>query len=149
MPSSSHKRFHAKLRKLNIEFSSWKFWKYNRNRKTRITSNSFIRIIITKLLMYYLKQSYCNKGVIFLIYTLIFICMLKRSHARFVHITLHNSETLESLTWIRVRPSHRYAFSLSLSLPLSRSHVLYRVYWTSVNIRHSNRSLNLSFRIST
>ncbi len=97
--------------------------------------------------MYYLKQSYCNKGVIFLIYTLIFICMLKRSHARFVHITLHNSETLESLTWIRVHPS--YCYNSSLSFPLSCTHALYCDYWTSVNIRHSNQSLNLSFFIST
>ena len=29
---------------------------------------------------------YCNKRVIFLIYKLIFICMLKRSHAWFVHL---------------------------------------------------------------
>jgi hypothetical protein len=32
--------------------------------------------------------------------------------------TLHNSETPEPLTWIRVRPSHRYACTLSLSLSL-------------------------------
>jgi len=45
---------------------------------------------------------------------------------------LHNSETLEPLTWIRVRPSHHYAHSLSLSLSLShsfsRTHVLYHVH---------------------
>jgi len=32
------------------------------------------------------KHMYCNKRVIFLIYTLIFICMLKISHAWFVHM---------------------------------------------------------------
>ncbi len=56
---------------------------------------------------------YCNKRVIFLIYTLIFLFMLKILHARFVHMYI-NSETLEPLTWIRVRPSHRYAHTLSL-----------------------------------
>jgi len=36
----------------------------------------------------YLNFIYCNKRVIFLIYTLIFICMLNISHARFVHMYL-------------------------------------------------------------
>ena len=33
-------------------------------------------------------ERYCNKRVIFLIYTLIFICMLNTLHARFVHMYL-------------------------------------------------------------
>jgi len=33
--------------------------------------------------------------------------------------TSQNSETLEPLTWVSVRPSNRYAHTLSLSLPLS------------------------------
>jgi hypothetical protein len=41
--------------------------------------------------------------------------------------TLHNSETLEPLTWIRVRPSHCYKRSRSLSLftPLSLVHICF------------------------
>jgi len=103
------------------------------------------KTVMATVLMWWLTiyKCYCNKRVIFLIYTLIFICMLK------IHglctCTLHNSETLEPLTWIRVCTSHHYARTLSLSLSLSRTHVLYRDYWTSVNIRNSNRSLDLSF----
>ncbi len=79
-----------------------------------------------------------------------YVCLRDRLHGLST-CTLHNSETLEPLTWIRVCPSHRYVriLSLSLSLSLVRTHVLYSVYWTSVNIRHSNQSLDLSFRIST
>jgi hypothetical protein len=33
-------------------------------------------------------ERYCNKRVIFFIYTLIFICMLNILHARFVHMYL-------------------------------------------------------------
>jgi len=80
----------------------------------------------------------------------LYVCLMYCMHGLWTCI-LHNSETLEPLTWIRVRPSHHYAHSLSLSLSLSlsfsRTHVLYHVHWTSVNIRHSNRSLDLSFRI--
>jgi len=44
---------------------------------------------------------------------------------------LHNSETLEPLTWIRIRPSHRYAHTLSLSLSLSLPLFLAHTYVVS------------------
>ena len=57
--------------------------------------------------------------------------------------TLHNSETLEPLTWTRVCPSHCYKCTLMCT------HVLFCNNWTSVNIWLSNRSIVLSFHIST
>ena len=52
-----------------------------------------------------------------------YVCLTYCMHGLCTCI-LHNSETLEPLTWIRVRPSHRYAHTLSLSfsLPLSLAH---------------------------
>jgi hypothetical protein len=54
--------------------------------------------------------------------------------------TLHNIETLEPLTWIWVRPSLCYRHPT-----LAHTHALYCHYWTSVNIRHSNRLLDLTW----
>jgi len=76
-----------------------------------------------------------------------YVCLRYRMHGLCTCI-LHNSETLEPLTWIRYVPL-TFMRALSLSLSLSRTHVLYRVCWTSVNIWHSNQSLDLSFCIST
>ena len=49
-----------------------------------------------------------------------YVCLTYCMHGLCTCI-LHNSETLEPLTWIRVRPSHHYAHTLSLSLFLSPS----------------------------
>jgi len=57
--------------------------------------------------------------------------------------TLNNSETMEPLTWSRVCPSHCCKSTHMCS------HVLCCHYLRSVNIRHSNQLLMLSFRIST
>ncbi len=59
---------------------------------------------------------YCNKCVIFLIYTLIFICMLKILHAQFVHMY---SETGA------LNLDQGTSLPLLLALPLSHTLVLY------------------------
>ncbi len=55
---------------------------------------------VIKIEVYY---NYCNKRLILLTHTLIFIryCMHSLSTC-----TLHNNQTLEPLTWTRVHPSH-------------------------------------------
>jgi len=49
--------------------------------------------------------------------------------------TLYNSQTLEPLTWTKVRPSHCCEHTLKFW------HVLYCLYLTTVNVKHSNQSL--------
>jgi len=85
---------------------------------------------------------YSNKRVLLLTHTLIFKSCEYCLHS-FHTCTLHNSETLEPLTWIRVLPSN------CCERTLKPSHVLYCHYWISVNIQHSNQLLVLSFCIST
>jgi len=70
------------------------------------------------------------------------VCLRYCMHSLHTH-TLHNSETLEPLTWTRVCLSHCCECSLMCS------HVLYYHYLISVNIRHSNRLLMVSFCILT
>jgi len=60
-----------------------------------------------------------------------YVCLTQDMHSLCI-CTLHNSKTLDPLTWTRVRPSHCYEHTRNCS------HVLYRLYITSVNIRHSN-----------
>ncbi len=57
---------------------------------------------------------------------------------------LHNSETLEPLTWARVWPSNCCEHTLK------RSHVLYRLCLTSVNIHdiQTNPSCSSSYKLS-
>jgi len=76
------------------------------------------------------------------------VCSLTNIHAYFHMYAQHiecrvcTHENLEPLTCTRIRPSHFREGTLMCS------HVLYYLYLTSVNIRHSNRLFVLSFHIS-
>jgi hypothetical protein len=71
-----------------------------------------------------LERIYCNKHVVFLIY--LYVC-LRDCMQGLCTCTLHYSETLEPLTWIRVCPSYCYAHTLflSLSFSLARAHTCF------------------------
>jgi len=76
--------------------------------------------------------SYWHTSVLFCLFW--YVCSTHGMHSLCTH-TLHNSETLEHLTWTRVCPSHCCEHTLMCS------HVLYCLYLTSVNIRRSNQLL--------
>jgi len=92
----------------------------------RICLKSFVNSPSVAQLKFH--QQYCNKRLHSPAQMVISIFMLHID----LTCTLHNDETLEPLTWARVRPSHCYEYTIECS------HVLWLAYLSSVNIQDSN-----------